>query len=45
MSQVLNSALEAQDYHIRVKDLNEQRIDPQLYINSLDQASSCSIPV
>lgn len=44
MCQVLDSALEAQDYHDHIRDLNGQNIDPQLYINSLDQVSLCSIP-
>ena len=44
ISQVLNSAFKAQDYHDRINDLNGQNIDPQLYINNLDKVSSCSDP-
>lgn len=45
MNQMLNSTFKAQDYQDHIKDLRGQDIDPQLYINGLDQVDLCSAPV
>ena len=44
ISQVLAVVLRAEGYPSCVEDLNGQGIDPQSYINSLDQVGSFSDP-
>ena len=39
--QVLTAAFTADDYPACIKDLNGRNIDPQAYIDGLDQVSSC----
>ena len=44
IGQVLAVVLRAEGYPSRVEDLNGQGIDPQSYIDSLDQVGSFFVP-